>query len=94
MKKAFYFNLRALFIRRIFKFLYWLFRLEKVLDKKAKVNFKIYVIITLLSKQLQCKYCPTSQKVMTVRQWNLVSYWNITWEIVFFKIMQKMRHRD
>ena len=34
---------KALFVLKIFKFLYWLFGyIEKRFDKKAKVNFKIY----------------------------------------------------
>ena len=33
MKNAFYFTLKALFIRKIFKFLFWIFgNLEKRLD--------------------------------------------------------------
>ena len=39
---AFYFILKACFVYNIFKFLSWLFISErKLLDKKAKVNFKI-----------------------------------------------------
>ena len=43
MKNAFYLMLKALFVRKIFTFLFptsWLYR--KRLDKKSKVNFKIY----------------------------------------------------
>ena len=40
---AFYFMLKALFVFEIFTFLSWLFGyVEKWLDKKAVVNFKIY----------------------------------------------------
>ena len=43
MKNAFYFMLKALLFLQIFTFLYWLFGyVEKRLDKKATVNFKIY----------------------------------------------------
>ena len=44
MKNAFYFMLKALFILKIFKCSAWLFVHveEKQLDKKGKVNFKIY----------------------------------------------------
>ena len=43
IKYAFYFMLKALFVLEIFKFLPWLFGyVEKRLDKKTKVNFKIY----------------------------------------------------
>ena len=45
MKNAFYFMLKALLFLEIFTFLYWLFGyVEKRLDKKATVNFKIYDI--------------------------------------------------
>ena len=44
MINAFYFMLKALFILEIFTFLPWFFGyVEKRLDKKAKVNCKIYV---------------------------------------------------
>ena len=43
MKNAFYFMLKPLFVLEIFKFLFWCFGyVEKRLQKKAKVNFKIY----------------------------------------------------
>ena len=43
MKNAFYFILKALFVLDIFTFLSWVFGyVEKRLDKKAMVNFKIY----------------------------------------------------
>ena len=42
MKNAFYFMLKALFVYEIFTFLTWLFGyVEKRLDKKAMLNFKI-----------------------------------------------------
>ena len=45
MKNPLYFTLAALFVLEIFKFLLWLFVYEgKWLDKKDKVNFKIYDI--------------------------------------------------
>ena len=47
MKNAFYFTLRALFLLKIFKFLFWLLsHVEKKLDYKDKVSFKIYNITT------------------------------------------------
>ena len=47
MKNAFYFTLKVLSILKIFKFLPWQFsRVEKWLDQKDKVNFKIYDITT------------------------------------------------
>ena len=43
MKNAFYLMLKALFVLEIFTFLSCLFGyVEKWLDKKAMVNFKIY----------------------------------------------------
>ena len=43
IKNAFYFMLKALFVFEIFTFLSWLFGyVEKRLDKKVMVNFKIY----------------------------------------------------
>ena len=43
MKNAFYFILKALFIPKIFKFLFCLFgHVGKQLDKKVKDNFKIH----------------------------------------------------
>ena len=43
MKNAFYFMLKALPVLEIFTFLVGLFSyVEKQLDKKPKVNFKIY----------------------------------------------------
>ena len=43
IKNAFYFMLKARFVLEIFAFLSWLLAyVEKQLDKKAEVNFKIY----------------------------------------------------
>ena len=43
MKNGFYSMLKALFVIKILKLLYWLVgHTGKPLDKKAKVNFKIY----------------------------------------------------
>ena len=48
MKNAFYSTLKALFVLKIFKFLYSIFgHVEKWLDKKDKVNFKTCDITTL-----------------------------------------------
>ena len=48
IKNIFYFTLKALFLLKIFKFLYFCIdfygHLGKQLDKKTKVNFKIYDI--------------------------------------------------
>ena len=43
MRNAFYFTLKALFVLKIFKFLFWLFgHVGKQLDKKTNVDFKFY----------------------------------------------------
>ena len=43
MENTFYFMLKTYFILKIFTFLSWLFgHVGKRLDKKPKVNFKIY----------------------------------------------------
>ena len=47
MIKNAYFILKALFILKISKFFFWLFsHVEKRLDQKYKVNFKIYDVAT------------------------------------------------
>ena len=52
MKNAFYFILKALFVLKIFKFLYSLFgHVEKRLDLKDKVNFKIYDVTGRLTNK-------------------------------------------
>ena len=50
MKNAFYFTSKALSFFKIFKFLYWLFgHAAKQLDKKDKVNFKLYDVTAWLT---------------------------------------------
>ena len=47
MESPFYVTLKVLFILKIFKFLIWLFGyVEKWLDQKDKVDFKIYDVAT------------------------------------------------
>ena len=47
MKNAFYLTLKALFIPKIFKFLWWhLGHVEKRLDQKNEVDFQIYDVKT------------------------------------------------
>ena len=49
-KNPFYFILKALLVFKVFKFLSWLFgHVEKRLDKKDEVNFKIYDITICLT---------------------------------------------
>ena len=65
---AFYFILKALFSTKIFKFLSWLFgHVGKWLDKKIKVNFKIYDV-TIWEIDKYNTYYPTSKEVKTIRQ--------------------------
>ena len=50
MRNAFYFALKALFVLKIFIFLFWFFgRVAKRLDQKDKVNFKIHDVTTWLT---------------------------------------------
>ena len=50
-KNAFYFILKALFFLKIFDFCPDFFgRMGKRLDKKAKVNFKIYDVTTWITR--------------------------------------------
>ena len=49
MKSAFYFTLQALLVPKIFKHLSWIFgHIEKWIDQKDKVDFKIYDVTTWL----------------------------------------------
>ena len=65
LKNAFYFMLKALFILEIFKFLSWLFGyVEKRLDKKVKVNFKIYDVTDWTTND---SHFPTSQELKAIR---------------------------
>ena len=50
MKNVFYFILKALFVLKMFKFLYWLLgHVAKRLDKKDKVNFKFHDVTAWLA---------------------------------------------
>ena len=71
MKNASNFLIKAFFVLEIFTFLFWLFRyVEKQLDKKAKVNFKVQRIIDWTTNNYNTHI---SQEVKAIRQWNLVS---------------------
>ena len=78
------FHLKDLFVLKIFKILSWLFyRVEKTAWKlKDKVNFKIYDVIAWLKTAI---YCPISQEVKATKKWDLVTWYNATIEIFFFK---------
>ena len=50
MKNAFYFTLKVLFVLKLFRLLSRLFgRIEKQLDQKDKINFKIYDVTAWLT---------------------------------------------
>ena len=50
MKNAFYFTLKGLFVLKIFKFLSSFFgHVEKQLNKRGKINFKIYDVTAWLT---------------------------------------------
>ena len=50
LKKAFYFTSKALFVLKIFKFLFWLFgHVTKQLDWKDKVNLKFFDVTAWLA---------------------------------------------
>ena len=54
MKNVFYFTAKALFVLRIFKFLSWVFgHVEKPLDQKDKIDFKICDVTTWLTIGIQ-----------------------------------------
>ena len=63
MKNAFYFMLKAHFVLEIFVLFFFSYG-EKRLDKKAKINFKIYGV----NKRLHYIYFPISQAVKTTNQ--------------------------
>ena len=49
-KNDFFFTVNDLFVLEIFQFLFWAFgRVEKRLDKKAKVNFKMYDVTNCIT---------------------------------------------
>ena len=50
MKNAFYFTLKALFVLKIFKFLFRLFgQVAKLHDKKDRIDFKFYDVTAWLT---------------------------------------------
>ena len=64
MRNAIYFTLEGLSILKIFKYLSCLFcGVEKWIDWKNNVNFKIYNVTIWSMKQLQYTYCPILQRV-------------------------------
>ena len=70
MKNGFYFTSKALFVLKIFKFLFWLFgHVSKRLDLKDKVNFKFYDVLAWLTNNYNKHIAPISLEVKTIRQW-------------------------
>ena len=68
------FTLKALFVLKIFKFLSWLIgHVEKRLDKKDKVSFKIYGVTTLLAKNFNT-HTARSWKIKTENMLKKFSY--------------------
>ena len=70
MKNVFYFTLKALFVlEKYLNFCPDIFsHLEKQLDKRAEVVFKIDDVINWKTKLLQYTYSPISQEVKAIRQ--------------------------
>ena len=66
---------------------------EKSLDKKTKVNSKFMTSHTAQQK-FQFTYCPISHIVKAIRQWNMASSQNKTWETFTSQIMKKTRQGD
>ena len=63
MKNAFYFNSKALFVLKVFKFLSWLFgHAAKRLDKKDKVNFKFYDVTAWLTNNCNTRIAQYLEK--------------------------------
>ena len=73
MKNVFSFLLKALFVLKMFTFLSWLFDYaEKRLDKKIKVNLKIYEVTDWTANNYNIHFAQ-SQKLKAIRQRNLIS---------------------
>ena len=68
MKNAFYFMLKALFVLEIFTLFGYV---EKRLDKKVDVNFKIYDVIDWATNNYNI-YFSISKEVKATRNGNLV----------------------
>ena len=84
IKNAVYFTLKSLFVLEIFQFLLWTFsHVGKRLDKKTKLNFKIYDVTQWIRSHYHTE--EIAHKVKAIRQLNLVSHLNITWKIFFLE---------
>ena len=72
-KKAFYFALQALFVLRIFIYLFWFFGyVGKLLGKKAMFNFHIYDVTDWETNNFNTRIAQFKELKATA-QWNLVS---------------------
>ena len=60
-------QLKALFVLEVFQFLFRIFdHVGKRLDKKAKVNFRIYDVTYTTTNNYT--YCQISQEIMAIRE--------------------------
>ena len=77
MKNVFYFTLKALFVLKILKFLPWLFgHVEKRLDRKDTVNFKIYDIKIWLTNN--CNKIHTLTKISRSKGNQIMKFGQLT----------------
>ena len=68
MKNAFYFTVKALFVLKIFKFVFdFLVMYKNGLIGKMRLILK-FMMHNLVNKQLQYLYCPISQELKATRQ--------------------------
>ena len=94
MKNAFYLTSKALFIHKIFKFLSWHFgHVAKWLEKKNRVNFKIYGITVWLSNNCNTHidHVSRSEHNQTMKfgqliEYNMRNYWTDTCKFKIDKI--------
>ena len=94
MKNAFYLTSKALFIHKIFKFLSWHFgHVAKWLEKKNRVNFKIYGVTVWLSNNCNTHidHVSRSEHNQTMKfgqliEYNMRNYWTDTCKFKIDKI--------
>ena len=67
MKNAFYFTLKALFVLKILKFLFWLIVHVEENDFIRKVNFKIYDVTSWETNNYNTHIAQYYQEVKTIR---------------------------
>ena len=94
MKNAFYLTSKTLFIHKIFKFLSWHFgHVAKWLEKKNRVNFKIYGVTVWLSNNCNTHidHVSRSEHNQTMKfgqliEYNMRNYWTDTCKFKIDKI--------